>query len=429
MAEIIVRIGLNLQRGQRLLVTDPYELQGVARGAATLVAAVESAATAAGARSIEVIWGDGGRLRQMVANKDWRGLVALLGRHAALMHDHVQSHDALLFLQSSQPALLAGVPPASAGELRRLAWERFGPVAQALTGGATNWTVAPAPTPDWAGAVYPELPVGSRLQALWEDVLAAMRVSGWSAASGRAPAHPSGLSAIASATAEDRVPPEADPLHAWVTRLSALSHRCDELNARQIRTVRFEGDGTDLTVKLAADHVWRTARLVTKSGLRFVANLPTEEIFTAPDKHSASGTIRVSRPVSHAGTVIEGTKLTFKRGRITEASAASGAGALEQLLATDDGACHLGEVALVPAVAGLAEAGPDDVLNPPGSPTPPPTVPARHFFHPLLDENAANHVALGDAYAFTARRPDASWLNRSLIHLDLPLDARPAFSN
>ncbi len=351
-------------------------------------------------------------------NKDWRGYVQLVGANARRMQQYIDNQDALLFLQSSQPQLLAGLPAEEVAALRRISWEHFGPIAQQLVQGATNWTVAPAPCPSWAHTVYADLPSEQRLPALWETVFESMRIPGRSATSGRAFENPPGLlrqgygahakptqPAIALATAGGRVPPTYSSIAAWHTHLHSLQQRCSSLNAQKHRTLRYKGDGTDLTVTLPPGHVWCTALLTTKAGVPFVANLPTEELFTAPHRDSAEGTVRVSRSISHGGSVIAGIELQFKRGRVVAASAQSGADLLARMLDTDEGASRLGEVAIVPGQTSLGRAG-------------------RLFYHPLLDENAHSHIALGEAYRFCQRPPDEAVLNRSLVHVDLPVDAR-----
>ena len=372
-AAVIVRVGLNLRRGQRLLIADPYELQGVARGAANLVTAIEAAARAQGAAAVRVIWGDEARLRRAARDGPGWFFRARLRRHTSRMLRHVDRGDALLFLQGSHPGLLADIPAAGVARLRRRTAALFGVVAAQLTAGATNWTLAAAPTPAWAGAVFPDLADGERLPALWTALFEACRVT--------AP----------------------DPLRAWGGHLAGLDRRRDELNARRPATVRFRAPGTDLTVALPREHVWSTARLATREGRPSLANLPTEEVFTLPHKDSAEGTVRVARPVACGGAIVDGIELEFHRGGVTRARARTGEELLHRLLAVDAGAARLGEVAFVPAATSIARTG-------------------RLFHHPLLDENACSHIALGEAYGFTLRMPDATAFNRSLIHVDLPLD-------
>lgn len=370
-AEVIVRIGLNLQRGQRLLIAEPYELQGVSREAETLVAAVQAISGV----QAEVIWSSPERVRQFAARRDWRGWTRLVADHADLMSAAVGRGDALLFLPGSHPGLLAGLPETDIRELRRIGWAYFGPVAQALMQGATNWTAAPSPGAAWADCVYTDLPAAARLPALWETLFTACRVF--------APS----------------------PLEAWQKHLAALQQQRDALNARRLRSLRYQGPGTDLTVSLPPAHRWCTAGLRTARGVDFVANLPTEEIFTLPHRDSAQGHVRVSRPIHYAGAIIEGIELLFARGRVIRATATSHQNLLRELLALDDGAARLGEVALLPSAGSLASE-------------------KRLFHHPLLDENAAPHIALGEGYGFCLSQPDAAAHNHSLIHVDLALDAQ-----
>jgi aminopeptidase len=377
LARLIVRVGLNLQPGQRLLIAEPYELQGVDRAAEGLVEAVKVAALLAGARDVAVIWGDGGRLRQVVESRDWRGFSREIGSSTQLLQEYVRAGDALLFLQSSHLRLMDQLPPDSVNEFRHMVWAHFGPVAQKLTAGATNWTVAAAPIPAWAEAVYAELPAAGRLDALWSDLFAAMRVN------------------------------QPDPLAAWQAHLEELRECAGNLNARRLVKFRYQGGGTDLTVTLPPGHVWCTACLTTRAGLSFVANLPTEEVFTAPHKDSAEGTAHISRPVNYGGTLIDGIQLEFKHGRVVRARARTGEDLLRRLLETDDGAARLGEVALVPWETTLGRSG-------------------RLFFNPLMDENATSHIALGEAYPFCLDSTDPGPLNRSLIHVDLPLACHAA---
>ncbi len=371
-AETIVRVGLNLRPGQRLLIAEPYELQGVARAAAGLVAEIRVAAARSGGGRVRVLWGDERRLQLAVRRGAGWFFHLRLKRHAAVMRQHISRGDALLFLQSSHPHLLGDVPVDRAADFRRRTSRTFGRIAARLTAGATNWTAVCAPTPAWADAVYPDLPAPRRLAALWGDVLAACRIH------------------------------DGDPAPAWWAHLDVLARRRDELNARRPAGLHFRGPDTDLRVALPEDHVWCTANLTTQDGRPFVANLPTDEIFTLPRRDSAAGVVRVARPVVYGGRVMEGMELEFHHGAVVRARARSGGETLERMLATDPGACRLGEVALVPEETSLSRTG-------------------RLFYHPLLDENASHHLALGEAYAFTFRSAASARPNRSLIHVDLPL--------
>jgi len=371
LAEVIVRVGVNLQPGQPLLVTEPYELQGVHPESAPLIEAVRASATG---NKIEVITSDPARLHTLAEANDTQGYDTLVSAHTRRMQQHLARGGAFLFLIGSQPQLMAGLPAERLARFDRIKWSHLGPVIQRLIRGASQWTLAPAPSPAWAGAAYVDLPAPERLPALWQTVLASLRID------------------------------TENPIAAWQAHLVSLARRRDELNTARHRSLRYLGTGTDLTLDLPRSHAWCTAQLTTKAGVPFVANLPTEEIFTAPHKNSATGTVRVVRPVVHSGTVIDGIELEFRTGRVVNAKAATGQDALQHLLATDGGAGRLGEVAIVPDKNVLTRAG-------------------RLFHHTLLDENATNHIALGDAYRFCSRAWLPLALNSSQVHLDLPLDA------
>jgi aminopeptidase len=195
------------------------------------------------------------------------------------------------------------------------------------------------------------------------------------------------------------------------------------LDKRRIKSLRYQGEGTDLQIALPSSHAWCTASMHSRDGVPFVANLPTEEVFTAPDMYSAEGIVRVARPINYGGAVIDGIELEFRRGRVERATARQGGDLLDHLLATDEGARRLGEVALVGETLGK-------IL---GQNNARPFSPQRWdshrlYYHTLLDENSSNHVALGESYAFCNRSLFRRSVNRSLIHVDLPLDASVEFS-
>lgn len=419
LAEVIVRIGLNLRRGQKLVIAEPYEIHGVDPGAGPFVEAITTAAMAAGSAGVEVLWGDPGELRRWAENNDARAFVSRVTAHAFRMRSALQSRDALLFLQSGPARAWAGMPADRALHFRELAGEAFGPIAQELMRGGTNWTAAPAPTPEWAEGTYPELPAPARLAALWTDVFAAARIARGTGSvrsgtvfevrtevsgakvenfSGRHGGRPSPPEASATSAAA---------LTSWTSHLASLLVAAAELNRRCVRRMRFEGEGTDLEVTLPAAHRWCTAQMRTREGHPFVANLPTEEVFTAPEKSSARGRLRVAGAVHLAGQSIEGLELEFVRGEVVAARARTGVAAFEAFLASDDGARRLGEIAFLPQAS---------------------SVPAgRRFGLALLDENAAPHVALGESYPLTSATPADARLNRSRVHLDLPLAAQVTF--
>ncbi|RXK56692.1 aminopeptidase [Oleiharenicola lentus] len=386
LAQLVVRVGLNLQPGQPLLITDPYDLQGAHRGNAPLIEAIRAAAPG---HPVEVIAADVDRLRYLVTTDHLRGFEKLVETNARRMKEHLAAGGAFLFLPGTHPRLLADQPAERLTQFDSLKWRHLAPLIRKLIRGATQWTLLPAPTQDWADLASPELPATERLPALWATVFQALRI-----------------------TTGNNGSTECRPTEAviadWQSHLAALTRRRDELNAARHRRIRYIGMGTELTLKLPRSHAWCTARLVSKRGVPFVVNLPTEEVFTAPNRYSATGRIRLARPIAYGGAVIEGVELEFRRGRVTLATARANSDLLQRLLSTDDGADRIGEVALVPGRTGLVWGN-------------------RFHHHILLDENTTPHIALGDAYCFCTR----SWVppcfnlcvNSSQLHIDLPLDA------
>ncbi|MDP1579351.1 MAG: aminopeptidase [Candidatus Didemnitutus sp.] len=384
LAEVVVRIGVNLQPGQPLLITEPYEQQGVVPAAAEFVEALTKAAHDADGGKVSVIWSEPEKLRQMAASADGAAFEKLVRSHTRTMTRQLDNGGGLLCLTGSLPNLFHGIAASTLAALHEINWRHFGPVVQRLVRGETQWCLTPAPAPAWATLACGDLPHEQQLSALWKIVFAALRVESREA-----------------------------PLSFWQAHLSALAAQSERLNQRRVRGVRYMGDGTDLTVALSPRHRWCTAQPLSRRGVPFVVNLPTEEIFTLPHRSSAQGTLRVSRPVNFAGEVIDGIELHFAKGRVVRAAATRNDELLQQMLDTDDGAARLGEIAVLGSAVGLPEVK---------------WTRARDiFYHPILDENAANHVALGAAYPFCHR----GWLkfsaNRSLIHVDLPVAAQASF--
>ncbi len=200
---------------------------------------------------------------------------------------------------------------------------------------------------------------------------------------------------------------QPDPIAAWAAHLKHLASRSAFLNAKHYAALHFRGPSTDLRVGLPSGHTWVSGQSTSRNGIPFVANIPTEEVFTIADRARVDGTVRATKPLAYGGTMIEDFSLTFKDGRVVQLSASRGEAALRQLVDTDDGAGRLGEVALVPHGSPIAQSG-------------------LLFYNTLFDENAASHVALGTAYKFTLAggetMDDDAFMraggNRSAVHVD-----------
>ena len=225
--------------------------------------------------------------------------------------------------------------------------------------------------------MFPDVDPALQTARLWDEIFKMCRLDGAQAASG------------------------------WQTHLESLESRSAALNAKRFRALKYQGPGTDLTIGLADDHLWVSGRSVSRQGVRFAPNMPTEEVFTMPHKDRVDGVVKSSKPLSYGGVMIDDFSVRFAAGRVVEVTAAQGEAALRSMVASDEGAARLGEVALVPHSSPISQSG-------------------RLFYNTLFDENAASHVALGAAYRFTMKGAEsmadeafaAAGGNRSMIHVD-----------
>lgn len=240
-----------------------------------------------------------------------------------------------------------------------------------------NWTIVACATPAWAASVFPNLPPEQAMSRLWDAIFAASRA--------------------------DR----SDAVAAWKAHDANLHARADLMNAKRYSALHFRAPGTDLRVGLADDHLWLGGGTTAKNGLYCTPNIPTEEIFTTPHKDRVDGQVTSTKPLSYQGAMIEDISVRFEAGRIVEAHASKGERVLQKMIETDDGARRLGEVALVPHSSPIASSG-------------------LLFNNTLFDENAACHIALGQAYSTCLKNGDkltpeqltARGANTSLIHVD-----------
>ena len=376
-AELTVKIGLNLQRDQRLLIIGPLANGGVALEAAPLVRQVAAAAYAAGARLVEPIWGDEAlqAARFLHAPRDsFSEFSAWLPK--ALL-EHVEGGHAVLSIYANDPDQLKREPPDLVAAVQQATARSVRPFREQISRNQTNWAVVAAAASSWAARVFPDVEPSQQVSRLWDAIGRLCRL--------------------------DR----PDPIAAWEAHLMDLAARTDLLNQKQYTALRYAGPGTDLTIGLPAGHVWVGGRSMSASGIRFAPNLPTEEVFTMPHKDRVDGIVRSSKPLSYGGTLIEGFSVRFAEGRVVDVQAERGEGVLRSLIDTDPGAARLGEIALVPHSSPVAGTG-------------------LLFYNTLFDENAASHVALGAAYKFTLRGGEAmsdeaferAGGNRSATHVD-----------
>jgi len=376
-ADLTVHVALNVRAGQRVLIVGPLMNGGVSLEAAPLVRAVAASAYRAGAALVEAVWGDEPMqlARFHHAPRDsFSNFSAWLPK---ALEEHANAGGAVLSVYCNDPDLLEHEPADLAGALQQATSRSVMAFREVISRNQTNWAVVAAPSAAWARKVFPDAPAGDQLAQLWDTIGRLCRL--------------------------DR----PDPTVAWREHLAALSARSKQLNERRYSALKYTGPGTDFTVGLPSGHIWVSGASTSRNGITFVPNLPTEEVFTIADRARVEGTVRATKPLNYAGTLIEDFHLRFEGGRVTELSAARGQKVLQQLVDTDEAAGRLGEVALVPHSSPIAQSG-------------------RLFYNTLFDENAASHVALGTAYKFTLTGADAmsedefrrAGGNRSAVHVD-----------
>ncbi len=362
-AELIVGFGANVQPDQVVAVEGPLE-------SAPLVHRIARRAYERGARYVDVAYFDAEvkRIRIEAAPDDSLEWVPpWLGRRMLDLGDLEAAR--IVLSPFVPPGLLEGLDPVRAGR-DRLPTVRE--LFKVVDDRSVAWTVSPFPTEAWARVVFPELEPAAAVEALWRDLEHVCRLD------------------------------EDDPPEAWRRRIEEIWQVASRLDELELDSLRFVGPGTDLTVGLlpSSRFAKEGGGATTRSGIHHVPNLPTEELFTTPDPERTEGSVASTKPLDVGGSIVSGLRLRFEGGRAVEIEADANAEALRRRCATDEGAARLGEVALVDGGSRIGRLG-------------------RTFFNTLLDENAASHVALGDAYSSPIADPaDLPRINESGIHVD-----------
>jgi aminopeptidase len=374
-AQVTLEIGLGFKPGKRLLIQAQVK-------EAAFVRAVVRAAYERGASFVEVLWYDEDTdlIRHQLAPRD--SFETFSAWQASALNDLATRGDCRLYIAAQNPRALEGQDSELVQVYQRAFHKAVLPFYKAMDSGQIAWSLVAPATEDWAQHVFPNLAPGVALQKLSDAVL-----------------HATGID-------------QADPIAFWQKQVRLLDQRCEHLNAKQYSALRFTGKGTKLEIGLVQNHVWVGGQGVTQDGLRYTPNLPTYEVFTMPHRERTNGTVRGARPAVINGTIVEGWSLEFKDGVIVNAKAERGEAALHQLISSDEGSKRLGEVALVPKDSPVGETG---VV----------------FQHILFDENAASHIALGNAYRMTMQGGEelkleaflAAGGNESMEHYDLMIGA------
>ena len=370
LAEVAVRVGLNLAAGQDLVITAPMV-------ALPLVRLIVAHAYKAGAGIVTPIFSD----EEMTLSRYRHASDDSFDRAAGWLYEGMASaygnNTARLAVVGDNPMLLANEDPAKVARVNKANSIASQPALQRIVNFDTNWNIVAYPGAAWAKQMFPNDAEDVAVAKLADAIFAASRVD-----------------------RDDAVP-------AWQAHNAILRGRTQWLNDHRFHALHYTGPGTDLTVGLADGHDWQGGASTSKIGIVCNPNIPTEEVFTTPHAHRVDGTVRSTKPLSYQGTLIEDMAVTFEHGRIVKATASRGEEVLNKVLDTDEGARRIGEVALVPHSSPISASG-------------------LLFYNTLFDENAACHIALGQCYSkcfvdggnLTPEQIASQGGNKSLIHID-----------
>ena len=370
LAEVAVRTGVNLQRGQDLIITAPMD-------ALPLVQRIAVHAYKAGAGVVMPFFSDGTITIARYENADDASFDHAPGWLYEGMAAAFKDGAARMAITGDDPMLLADQDPAKVARLAKATSIASKPAMTPIVGFEVNWNIVAYPGAGWASRVFPDMPVEEAQGKLMDHIYAASRLDG------------------------------DDPVANWADHTAELKKRVKWLNGQKFDALHYTGPGTDLHLGLAEGHIWKGGASPALNGVVCQPNVPTEEVFTCPHAYKVDGTVSATKPLAHQGTVIEDISVRFEAGKIVEATASKGQEQFRALLATDDGASRIGEVALVPHSSPISQSG---IL----------------FFNTLFDENASCHIALGQCYADTIEggselKPEELQQkggNQSLIHVD-----------
>lgn len=370
LAEVAVKVGLRLERGQDLLITAPV-------AAMPLVRLITKHAYIAGAGLVTTFYAD----EETTLARYQHAPDESFDRASGWLYDGMAkafgANTARLAISGDNPMMLASQDPAKIARANKAMSMAYKPALEKISNFDINWNIVSYPNPAWAKQMFPGDPEAVAVEKLANAIFTASRVD------------------------------TPDPVAAWAEHNANLAKRSSWLNGERFSALHFTGPGTDLTVGLADGHEWHGGASTAKNGITCNPNIPTEEVFTTPHALRVEGHVRSTKPLSHQGTLIDNIKVRFEGGRIVEARATKGEEVLNKVLDTDEGARRLGEVALVPHSSPISASG---VL----------------FYNTLFDENASCHIALGQCYSkcfldgasLTQDQIKAQGGNSSLIHID-----------
>ena len=369
-AELVIRSGVNLQKGQRLSISCPVECADFGRLCA-------AAAYKAGCSEVLMRWLDDDLKRMKFLNAADEVFDRVDPWNAEYFNSLSEEGAAFLTIHSENPGSLSGVDPDRIKRSKISSGKALKEYRKRITNSECQWCVCSVPSKAWAKAVFPDLDEEEAEARLWKEILAACRAD------------------------------KGDAVRRWDEHIAEIRKHADIMNSYDFKTLRYKNTaGTDVTVDLPEGHYWGGGAEEAANGVSFSPNIPTEEVFTLPVKNSVNGTLAATKPLSLNGTVIEGFSFTVKDGKITEVHAEKGEDILRDAISVDEGASYFGEVALVSHDSPISRSG---VL----------------FLNTLFDENASCHFAFGDAYPnirgaenMSEEELKSRGMNSSMTHVD-----------
>ncbi|WP_342417815.1 aminopeptidase [Paenibacillus sp. FSL R10-2782] len=369
-AELVVKVGVNIQPGQVFLVTAPLETVEFTR-------LIVNKAYEAGAKYVQVEFEDDQITRSRFEHGDEASFDYYPAWKAEMMEKFAEEGGATLMIKVPNPDLYQGIDPQHVSRATKAAATAREGYAHYTRNAKISWCLIKAPTKAWADKVFADVAEKDRIRVMWDTIFQMNRVDG------------------------------SDPIQNWQGHLNNLEQLQNKLNHKNYKSLHYRAPGTDLRIELAERHIWRGGGGENAQGIYTVANMPTEEVFTMPKRTGVNGYVTSTMPLNLNGQLVDRITFTFKDGKVTKYTAESGEQHLTNLLATDEGASYLGEVALVPHDSPISN------LN-------------RIFYNTGIDENASCHLALGSAYPFNLEK--GTQMNReellrnganvSLTHVD-----------
>lgn len=370
-ARLAVKTGINIQKNQTLLITSPIECAPFTR-------MISEAAYEEGAREVIIDWNDeiSTKIKHTYADDEVLSTIAPWKVESFMYY--AKNGAAVLSISASDPELMKDVPSKKISTSIKASQLAFKEFSDRLTNYKNRWSVLSIPTKSWASKVFPDLLPDKAVEKLWEEIFKLVRVD------------------------------KEDPVKAWEDHIEILKNNRDFLNNQNLKSLHFKNSlGTDLYVDLPQNHLWMGGSKKSSDNIEFIANMPTEEIFTLPKRSGVNGIVYSSKPLNYIGNLIENFSLTFENGKIINFTAEKGYDSLKNLIETDEGSSYLGEVAFVPFNSPISNSG-------------------LTFFNTLYDENASCHLAIGRAYNLSMKdgdkMTDEEFLeaggNTSLIHVD-----------